>query len=297
MLASLIRELIPARTSAQLSNALKSLCNTPALVSGANRGDLDAVQTARTSVLLSASQEYYSVSVKFHDHASLIIPDYFTALGYIFSMQPYGPLSMSERIRLLALYRPHFVQSRAPTTVQLLWVNSPSDTRVVLGSSLAWLKPRSHFLMARAVREGILRELWHDALVNPTPMQTRFPNPVGSLFGTCWGDCAEAISLSAFRQLVASGTSLRTLALNVAAMNAVDPLTGLSACDSILARTDLSLHDLLNILAHANAFRQMCHNCEHLRDTVGADILDCARPEFWRGVGTFAEPGGILVHG
>lgn len=72
-----------------------------------------------------------------------------------------------------------------------------ADTRIVLGSSLAWLKVRSHFQMARSVREGILRDLWSGALVDPTPMQTCFPNPAGALFGTCWGDCAEAISLSA----------------------------------------------------------------------------------------------------
>ncbi|KAJ7717625.1 hypothetical protein DFH07DRAFT_340597 [Mycena maculata] len=314
MLARLVRDLIPAaKCSVSLSNALKSLCHPLAVAPGASRVDLGTVYsglvapclTARTSILVSEAapnDSFWTVSVKFHDHSNLVIPDYFTGLGYLLSLQAYGPLSLLERIRLLAMYAKvcklssPLVQSRPPTTVQLLWVNSPhvTDTRIVLGSSLAWLKVRNHFQMARAVREQILRDLWRDALVDPTPMQVCFPNPVGALFGSCWGDCAEAISLSAFWELVASGTPLGTLALNVAAMNAVDLLTGLSACDVILAG-NLSLQETLGVLVRANAFRPMCKNCEHLCDRVAADIVDCACAEFWLKRGLFSAPGPQTV--
>ncbi|KAJ7461765.1 hypothetical protein B0H11DRAFT_114733 [Mycena galericulata] len=318
MLARLVRDLIPAaKCSVSLSNALKSLCTTPA-ASGASQADLGTIYSgllapclkAKTSILVSEAapkDSFWTVSVRFHDHSNLVIPDYFTALGYILSFQKYGPLSLTERIKLLALYAKvcklssPLVQSRPPTTVQLLWVNSvhSTDTRLVLGSSLAWLKVRSHFLMARAVREGILRDLWRDALIDPTPMQACFPNPVGALFGTCWGDCAEAISLSAFWKLVAFGAPLCTLALNVAAMNAPNALTGLSACDVLLAHAgSLSPQEILSILVRANAFRPMCKNCEHLRDRIGADIVDCACPEFWLRLGLFPPscgPRGVLA--
>jgi hypothetical protein len=83
-------------------------------------------------------------------------------------------------------------------------------------------------------------------------------------------------------RLVTSGAPLGTLAVNVVAMNAVDPLTGLSACDALLADAGaVSLRDAVQILARANAFRAMCKNCEHLCGAIGADIVDCARPEFW----------------
>jgi hypothetical protein len=80
-------------------------------------------------------------------------------------------------------------------------------------------------------------------------------------------------------KLVAAGAPLRTLALNVAAMNAVDPLTGLSACDTILAST--SLREIVTALLRAEAFRPMCRNCAHLREAIAADIVDCACPDFW----------------
>ncbi|KAJ7778153.1 hypothetical protein B0H16DRAFT_1301302, partial [Mycena metata] len=234
---------------------------------------------------------FLTVSVKFHDHPNMILPDYFSGLGYILSLQNYGPLNLLQRIKLLAMYArvcklsSPLVQSRAPTTVQLLWVNSI----------------RAHFQMARAVREGILRGLWGDSLINPTPMQACFPNPTGALFGTCWGDCAEAISLSAFWKHVAAGTPLRTIALNVAAMNAVDPLTGLSACDIILESATLSLQEIVGILTRANALRPMCKNCEHICDTAGAHVVDCACPDllFWRQLEslTTPEPQAILTGG
>ncbi|KAJ7468005.1 hypothetical protein FB451DRAFT_1257753 [Mycena latifolia] len=316
MLARLARDLVPAaKCAVSFSNALKSLCTPITLVSGPSQGDPGTVYSelvapclkAKASILVSEAtvgDSFCAVSVQFHDHSNLVIPDYFTGLGYILSLQPYGPQTLSQRIQLLTLYAQicklssPLVQSRPPTTVQFLWVNSPhpADTRVVLGSSLAWLKVRSHFQMARTVREGILRDIWASALVNPTPMQVSFPNPEGAHFGTCWGDCAEAISLSACWKLVASGAPLRTLALNVAAMNAVDPLTGLSACDIILAST--SLREMVGALVRANAFRPMCKNCEHLRDSIAADIVDCACSDFWLKLGLFTASGthGILAH-
>lgn len=254
---------------------------------------------ATTSILVSStssSPSFRAVSVGFHDHPNLVIPDYFTGLGYILSVQAHGSQTLLQRIKLLALYAKicklsaPLVQSRPPTTVQTLWVNSPhvADTRVVLGSSLAWLKVRSHFQMARAVRAGILRDLWAGALIDPTPMQVCFPNPEGGLFGTCWGDCAEAISISACWKLVASGVPLRTLAVNVAAMNAVDLVTGLSACDVILAST--SLREMVGELLRANAFRPMCKNCEHLRESIAANIVDCATSDFWLELGLVTAP-------
>ncbi|KAJ7689441.1 hypothetical protein B0H17DRAFT_1202332 [Mycena rosella] len=282
MLARLVRDLIPAaKCAVSLSSALKSLCDPPELLAGSSRSNLGAVYSglvapclkAKTSILVSEASAFWTVSVEFHDHSSLVIPDYFTGLGYILSLQEYGPQTLTQRIQLLALY------------AKLLWVNSPhpADKRVVLGSSLAWLKIRSHFELARSVRKGILRDLWAGALIDPTPMQACFPNPVGALFGTCWGDCAEAISLSACWKLVASGAPLRTLALNVVAMNAADPFTGLSACDIILAST--SLREMVGALVRAGAFRPMCKNCEHLRDSIGADIMDCACADFWLKLG------------
>ncbi|KAJ7185738.1 hypothetical protein C8R46DRAFT_1061584 [Mycena filopes] len=293
MLARLVRELAPAARCPQtLSNALQSLSNSARLSPGASRANIATVYSglvapcliARTSILVPEPDAFLTVSVKFHDHPNLILPDYFSGLGYILSMQDYGPLTLLQRIKLLALYArvcklsSPLVQSRAPTTVQLLWVDSPADTRVVLASSLAWTKVRSHFQMARTVREGILRGLWRDALVDPTPMQAVFPptpNSAGALFGTCWGDCAEAISLSALWKHVAAKTPLRTLALNVAAMNAVlDARTGRSACDLILLVDDVQ--EAVEILARAGALRPMCRNCAHIKDEAGADIVDCA---------------------
>ncbi|KAJ7031943.1 hypothetical protein C8F04DRAFT_669618 [Mycena alexandri] len=323
MLARLARELVPAaKCPLSLSNTLESLCHSSRLSLGDDRANIGAVYSrlvapclsARTSILVPepevASNSFLTVSIKFHDHPNLILPDYFSGLGYILSLQHYGPLSLIQRIKLLALYAKvcklssPLVQSRAPTTVQLLWVSSPhsTDNRVVLGSSLAWTKIRAHFQMARTVREGILRGLWGDSLINPTPMQACFPNPTGALFGTCWGDCAEAISLSAFWKHVAAGTPLRTLALNVAAMNAADPLTGLSACDVILDSTiTLNLQEIVGILTRANAFRPMCKNCEHICDTAGADVVDCACPDlvFWRQLDSLAapEPQAIFAGG
>ncbi|KAJ7170249.1 hypothetical protein C8R43DRAFT_1152839 [Mycena crocata] len=314
MLARLVRDLIPAaKCPVSLTNALKSLSQSSGLAAGASRVDLGTVYselvapclTARTSILVSeagASNSFWTVAVKFHDHSNLVIPDYFTGLGYILSLQAYGQQTLPQRIKLLALHAKvcklssSLVQSRPPTTVQLLWVNSPhEDNRIVFGSSLAWLKIRSHFQMARTVREGILRDLWRGVLIYPTPMQACFPNPVGALFGTCWGDCAEAISLSAFWKHVAAGTPLSTLALNVAAMNAVDPSTGLSACDIILTDPGgLSLREIVGILVRAGALRPMCKNCEHLRDSMGADIVDCACSNFWMHLG-FSSPG-TLAH-
>ncbi|KAJ7204796.1 hypothetical protein GGX14DRAFT_646337 [Mycena pura] len=290
----------------KLSEAIEALCQPCTLAAGVRRADLGVVYSglikpcliAKTSVPVyrMCDRDSWTVSVKFHDHSNLVISDFFTGLGYILSSQAYGLRSLSERIELLALYAKicklssPLVQSRPPTTVQLLWVNSPhkGDNRLALGSSLAWLKVRSHFQMARAVREGILRDIWGStsALINPTPMQTCFPNPVGALFGSCWGDCAEAISLSAFWKLVASGAPLGTLAFNVASMNAVDPAIGLSACDIILENAGkLTLQKIFEVLTRAGAFRPMCKNCEHLRDAVAANIVDCAHPEFWLELG------------
>ncbi|KAJ6627955.1 hypothetical protein B0H10DRAFT_2210052 [Mycena sp. CBHHK59/15] len=247
----------------------------------------------KTDMWAKASQvgddpSFRTVAVRFHDHPNLVIPDYFTGLGYLLSLQDYGSQDLGQRIKLLALYAKicklssPLVQSRPPTTVQLLWVNTPhpSDTRVALGSSLAWLKVRSHFQMARNTRGGFC---------------AAFPNPVGALFGTCWGDCAEAISLSALWKLVSAGTPLGTLALNVASMNAVDPKTGLSACDVILANSALSLRSIAQLLARTNALRPMCKNCDHLRNITAADIVDCARSDFWMGILDASGPSGVLA--
>jgi hypothetical protein len=74
-------------------------------------------------------------------------------------------------------------------------------------------------------------------------------------------------------------------------MNAVDPLTELSACDVILENNgNLSLQEIVGILLRANVFRPMCKNCEHLRDTVGAHIVDCACFEYWLQLGLFMAP-------
>lgn len=76
-------------------------------------------------------------------------------------------------------------------------------------------------------------------------------------------------------------------------MNAVDPLTRLSACDAILANPgSLSLQEIVGILVRANALRPMCKNCEHLRDTIGAHIVDYADPDFQLQLGLFdaSEP-------
>lgn len=152
--------------------------------------------------------------------------------GYVLSLQNYGKQDSIQHLHLLSLYAKlckmssPFVNSRAPTTVQLLWINdSPSihrrhsesgdslftnsfrkrhfsstpfrDGRLALGSSLAWSKIRSNLQTTRKLRSSMLRALWHHALENPTPMQRIFPNKEGELFGADWGDCAEAISLAA----------------------------------------------------------------------------------------------------
>lgn len=78
-------------------------------------------------------------------------------------------------------------------------------------------------------------------------------------------------------------------------MNAVDPTTGLSACDIILAGS-LSLQEIVAILVRANAFRPMCKNCEHLRDTIAADIVDCACSDFWRKLGLLIPSQAVLAH-
>ncbi|KAJ7444955.1 hypothetical protein B0H11DRAFT_2249666 [Mycena galericulata] len=117
--------------------------------------------------------------------------------------------------------------------------------------------------------------------IDPTAMQACFPNPVGALLRTCWGNCAEAISLSAFWNFLASGAPLCTLALTIVAMNAADALTGLSACDVLLAHAgSLSPQEILSIIVRANAFHPIRKNCEHLSARIGADIVDCACPEF-----------------
>ncbi|KAF7318835.1 hypothetical protein HMN09_00218900 [Mycena chlorophos] len=196
-------------------------------------------------------------------------------------------LENTQRVRLLALYAKLcklcaiHVGSRPPTTVQLLLADTPTDARMVLSASLAWFKTRHHFQLARSSRAGILRELWGStgALVHPTPMQARFPgqNQAGSLFGTCWGDCAEAVSLAALNKHIASGIPLRTLAVNVACLNAPDPVTGRSAADLLLEHPyDRDLDDVLDVLTRSNALRAMCENCEHLIRVVGADVVDCA---------------------
>ncbi|KAJ7450917.1 hypothetical protein B0H11DRAFT_316268 [Mycena galericulata] len=65
-------------------------------------------------------------------------------------------------------------------------------------------------------------------------------------------------------------------------MNAPGP----NACDVLLAHAgSLSPQETLSILVRVNAFRPMCKNCEHLRARIGADIVDCACPEFWLRLG------------
>ncbi|KAF7325640.1 hypothetical protein MKEN_00413800 [Mycena kentingensis (nom. inval.)] len=284
MLARLTGELLPAvRCPRKLSESLESLCD----------GDVRAILqllvrpclNAKTPVQIAAfngQNAPRSVRVQFHEHERMEIADYFTALGYILSLQPYDFSQRMERVKLLALYAKlcklsaAHVGSRAPTTVQILWPKN--DSRIALAASLSWFKPRQHFQLTRSARETVLRDLWgSNALVHPSPMQARFPNPVGTLFGTCWGDCAEAVSVSAFWKQVVARTPLRTLAVNVASITTPDPETGLSASDAILAE-QTTLRDVFQILRHSHALRPMCKNCEHLHRVIGAHILDYADP-------------------
>ncbi|KAF7325632.1 hypothetical protein MKEN_00413000 [Mycena kentingensis (nom. inval.)] len=288
MLARLAGELLPAaRCPKQFSEALESFCD------GARSADLRVVLqqlvrpclNAKTPVQvypLDGEDSLRSVGVHFHDNERLDIVDYFTGLGYILSLQPYDFSQRMERVKLLALYAKlcklsaAHVGSRAPTTVQILWPKN--DPRIALAASLSWFKPRQHFQLARSARETVLRDLWGcNALVHPSPMQVRFPNPVGTLFGTCWGDCAEAISVSAFWKQVVAGTPLRTLALNVASITTLDTETGLSASDAILAE-QTTLQDAFQILRRSQSLRPMCKNCEHLHRAIGAHVLDYADP-------------------
>ncbi|KAF7314184.1 hypothetical protein MKEN_00890600 [Mycena kentingensis (nom. inval.)] len=207
MLARIAGELLPAaRCPRQLSETLELFCDSAELRVVFQQLVLPCLNARKPVQVfpLDGEDALRSVGVHFHDHERLEISDFYTGLGYILSLQPYDFNKPMERVKLLALYAKlsklsaAHVCSRPPTTVQILWPRSQS--RIALSASLAWFKPRQHFQLARSARESVLRDLWGstNALVHPTPMQARFPNPVGSLFGTCWGDCAEAMSVSAY---------------------------------------------------------------------------------------------------
>ncbi|KAJ7064716.1 hypothetical protein C8F01DRAFT_1249751 [Mycena amicta] len=260
MLTRLAGELIPAaKCPSTFSEALESLCNnTHVLASGARKDDLRAVfhqllkpcLTAKTSVQVDVSKP---TRVRFHDHARLVIPDYFAGLGYILSMQAYDSQNLVQRIRLLALYAKvcklsaTHVNSRPPTTVQLLWVDTPKDPRLVLGSSLAWFKARNHFQQARSVRAGILHDLWDapGALIHPTPDAVSVPEPCRLLVRDLLGRLRRGNL--AFRTLE---TSLFTYTIEDAG--------GRSASDWLLEHSSIrDLQETFNILTRANALRSI----------------------------------------
>ncbi|CAK5261944.1 unnamed protein product, partial [Mycena citricolor] len=285
-------ELIPYASSAvDLSNALKSLARGDSHNEKLYENILKPCLLHRTSIRANSHTtaghhpKPCTVEVQFHEHGRFHVPDFFSAIGRLLSSASLSSrrLNTAQRIELLAAHAKlcklsaPLVQARAPTTVQILWTeNNRLDTRIALGSSLAWVKDRELFQMARAVRRQTLADLWSSALATPTPMQRVFPASNNGAFGSCWGDCAEANTLAALWRSVQSGTPLGTLAFNVASLNAVHERSGQSACDVILSCSNPNPDHLFSVLKHANALRPMCRNCLHLKDALSARIVDFA---------------------
>ncbi|KAJ7581337.1 hypothetical protein C8J56DRAFT_262664 [Mycena floridula] len=285
--------LLRSLTSSAISTYLEQLCRTQVPINRVYEGLLEPCLRHGSHYTSNPDSSVATIPVRYHDHSSLPMVDYFSAIGYVLA-QTTSP--ETNLVALLSKYAEWCRVSAArlavnpPTVVQALWVLDDKSKFSLAASVSAGKELGSE--RVRMERIKTLQDVWNPhQLVNPTPVQLKHAEaaktivePSAELFGTPWGHCGEAVSFASMHRHIKARVPMGTLALGVKAMTSIVPGTDVVPVEAVEALANrnhtssstqaLFNSDIIEILRVSGALRPMCLNCRWLMQVAKGNIVD-----------------------